>query len=177
MPWWIGDYMRDTMDFSAVEHGAYLMLLAHYWQHGSIPRDNKKLKKIARLSGRGSVSVLNSVISKFTVGTTNYVHKRADFELAKARGKKAKSSEKAKKAADARWKDRSKGDACSTPQAMLEQCPPSPSPSPSPYVSTTKLNDKEGGMGGTKTSMSPNLLSRFGGTVVFLEWMSEELNL
>ena len=32
MPVYIGDYLRDTQDLSAEEHGVYFLLLMHYWQ-------------------------------------------------------------------------------------------------------------------------------------------------
>lgn len=135
MPMFWRDYFADTRDFSAEEHGAYLCLIGYYWMNGGpIPNDRVSLLRAANLSGRGALKTLNRVVSKFQVDVQTLRHKRVDAELEIARGNKAKAVKKAKKAADARWKDHAPSNAPSNAsgmlQGMLEQCPP-PSPSPS----------------------------------------------
>jgi uncharacterized protein YdaU (DUF1376 family) len=39
IPMYWGDYLRDTMRLSATEHGAYMLLIAHYWTKG-VPLGN-----------------------------------------------------------------------------------------------------------------------------------------
>lgn len=49
MPLFVADYLADTQHLNAEEHGAYLLLLMHQWQHGSIPDDEELLSRIARV--------------------------------------------------------------------------------------------------------------------------------
>ena len=50
MPWYIGDYRRDTGHLSTLEHGAYRLLIDHYWETGPIPDDDEELAQITLLS-------------------------------------------------------------------------------------------------------------------------------
>jgi uncharacterized protein YdaU (DUF1376 family) len=48
MPIYWGDYAKDTGHLGAVHHGAYLMLIKHYWTHaGPLPADDNQLWRIA----------------------------------------------------------------------------------------------------------------------------------
>lgn len=52
IPFFAGDYMRDTQHLSTEQHGAYLLMLFTMWtNNGWLPNDDKKLARITRLSG------------------------------------------------------------------------------------------------------------------------------
>lgn len=36
MAFYVADYLADTLHLSATEHGAYLLLISHYWVHGGL---------------------------------------------------------------------------------------------------------------------------------------------
>jgi len=81
MPLHITDYLADTGHLNAAEHGAYLMLIMHYWQNGSLPADERLLSRLARMSKSewdDSRDVLAMLFGP------NWTHKRIDAELAKA---------------------------------------------------------------------------------------------
>jgi uncharacterized protein YdaU (DUF1376 family) len=43
----LGDYLRHTRHLRAAEHGAYLLLIMHYWATGGLPDDDRQLASIA----------------------------------------------------------------------------------------------------------------------------------
>ena len=50
LPFYVGDYLRDTSDLSTEEHGAYLLLLFHAWPTGGrITSDQRRLARIAKV--------------------------------------------------------------------------------------------------------------------------------
>lgn len=93
MPWYVADFVADTLHLSAAEIGAYMLLIGHYWQRGGLPADDGSLARICRLSPeewRGSRDVLAALFSG------GWRHKRVDEELAKAADISNKRSASAK---------------------------------------------------------------------------------
>lgn len=52
MPHYVGEYLATTGTLTTEEHGAYFLLIMHYWVHESLPDDEKSLAILARLSLR-----------------------------------------------------------------------------------------------------------------------------
>jgi len=78
MPLYIGDYLRKTTHLDARGSGAYLHLIMHYWDHGSLPNDDRELARIAKLTPRQYTKLRPSLIAFFQPG---WRHRRIDEEL------------------------------------------------------------------------------------------------
>ena len=117
MPFYWGDYWRDTAHLTDAEHVAYLKLISHYWQHGGLPTENQRL---ARIAGRTLEEWLEMrpVLSDFF--QVDWKHKRIERDLARQNELKDNNAERAKRAANARWNAPSIAQAL--PEASLEQC-------------------------------------------------------
>lgn len=81
MPLYIADYRADTAHLSAAEHGAYLLLIMHYWQTGGLPTEDSQLARIACMAP-AEWRKARPTIAKFF--TDEWRHKRIDEEIAHA---------------------------------------------------------------------------------------------
>ena len=82
----IGDYRKDTAHLDAALHGAYLLLIMHYWATGSVPGDDDaQLARIACMTKPQWAKAKPIMYALFKEG--NWRHKRIDEELATATAK------------------------------------------------------------------------------------------
>lgn len=123
MPLYIGDYLANTMHLSAEEHGAYLLLIMHYWQHGPIKNDQKTIKNIAKISFKKC----DRILQFFEEKDGYLIHTRIEDEKAKA----IELKEKQRKRTEAATAARHTKDPSVTEDVTLSVTE-SPSPSPSP---------------------------------------------
>lgn len=130
-PLYVADYLADTAHLSTAEHGAYLLLLMHQWRQGCVPADEKQLSRITRQALPEWRRMSETVLAFFENTPAGLVQQRLERERARADEFASRRSEKARKAANLRWK----GDATSMPQAcsehppsMLVECPTQPQP-------------------------------------------------
>jgi uncharacterized protein YdaU (DUF1376 family) len=80
MPMYWGNYLGDTGHLSTLQHGAYLLLIAQYWQHGGLPDDDRQLAAITKLTLKTWRRQRPSLQAFFYNG---WRHKRVDAELAR----------------------------------------------------------------------------------------------
>jgi uncharacterized protein YdaU (DUF1376 family) len=80
MPLYVGDYLGDTGHLTTAQHGAYLLLMMHYWRKGELPDDDRQLSKIAKLPLKTWCECRPILQDFFHDG---WKHKRIDAELEK----------------------------------------------------------------------------------------------
>ncbi len=81
MPLYVSDYLGDTRRLTTLQHGAYLLLIMEYWQHGGLPDDDNDLAEIVGLELSEWLEMRPRIARLFKDG---WRHKRIDEELAKA---------------------------------------------------------------------------------------------
>jgi len=127
MPLYVRDYLADTKHLTALEHGVYLLLIMHYWQHGSLPTDDRNLSIIASISARKWNSIRCKIAAFFDA---DWHHKRIDAELKKSSEIRHKRSASGKKGGRPQAKT-GKANAKANEKQMLKQMlsqPQTPSP-------------------------------------------------
>lgn len=81
MPFYVADYLADTGHLTTVQHGAYLLLIMHYWRTGGLPPEDVKLAKITRLPLSAWIERVRPNIEPLFL--EGWKHKRIDQELRK----------------------------------------------------------------------------------------------
>jgi uncharacterized protein YdaU (DUF1376 family) len=109
MPLYVSDYLADTMNLSAEQHGAYLLLLMVAWKSGGrLVNDPEQLQAISRLTPakwKTSEAVLRAF---FTVTPDHWINNRLLEELEKAVKNTEARAISGTKGAAARWQTHGK---------------------------------------------------------------------
>lgn len=137
MPLWTGDYLSKTSRLSTLEHGAYLLLIIEYWEHGGLPDDDRQLAHITKLTIKKWKYVKPILQGFFYNG---WHHKKVEEEL-------SKSADLSEKRRDAAMQKHSNSSAIA--DASEEQLHPqlhTHSPSHSPNVNDIKKEINGNGM-------------------------------
>lgn len=100
MPLYVADYLADTGHLTTAEHGAYLLLIMHYWSNGGLPDDERKLARIARMTPDEWAEARDTVAELFQDG---WKHKRIEKELIDAQAAYERRSKAGKDGARAKW--------------------------------------------------------------------------
>jgi uncharacterized protein YdaU (DUF1376 family) len=94
MPFYWGDYFRDTRHLTKLQHASYLMLIGHYWTTGSLPDDDWQLANIT-LSTMDEWRADKPTLQAFFFD--GWKHKRVEAELKRHTEKVAKAREAGQK--------------------------------------------------------------------------------
>lgn len=80
---WIGDYQRDTPHLSVLEHGAYLLMLQHYYAMEKPLPTGRALHRMLRAEDKATRDAIDAVAAQFWTKTPEgLVNTRADAEIA-----------------------------------------------------------------------------------------------
>lgn len=149
MPLYIADYLADTTHLSATEHGAYLLLIMHYWTNGGLPDDDKRLARIARLSAKEWAEA-KPILQEFFVD--GWRHSRIEQEMLTAHEKYEKRAAAGKKGGIAKAQRQSSNatampakrqkQRASNATAMLPDCYKQTASNALPTTTTTTTTDK-----------------------------------
>jgi uncharacterized protein YdaU (DUF1376 family) len=91
---YIGDYQRDTGHLSIAEHGAYLLMLQHYYATERPLPTGKALHRLLRAETKTERDAIDSVVRQFWAESARgLVNGRADEEIRKAEHQRAVNRE------------------------------------------------------------------------------------
>ncbi len=137
MPLYVADYLAATTHLDAAESGAYLHLIMHYWQHGGLPVQDRRLAHIARMTSAQWERARPTILEFFHDG---WRHERVERELREASVKYERRVEAGRKGGNAKNANRrSNGSAASNAseeckrsasKALAAPCQPQPQPQP-----------------------------------------------
>lgn len=102
---YVGDYLRDTSRLSMLEHGAYNVLLDHYYaEEEPLPLDLNEIYRIARAILPEERRAVDKVLFKyFDKAEDGYHNARADEEIAKGTSAIEQMSDAGRRGAEKRW--------------------------------------------------------------------------
>ena len=135
MPFWVGDYTKNTMHLNTLQHGAYLLLIFHLWSSNApsnAPSNQQVIAKallkhcpsICKMSQSEWDEIKDDVLEFFIIDGDYLISKRVSEQLTESNIKNINAIERARKAAEKRWGKSSDApsNAPSIQQAFNEQC-------------------------------------------------------
>lgn len=110
---YIGDYQRDTAALSIAEHGAYVLMLQHYYATEQPLPQGKTLHRLLRATQKAERDAIDSVVAHFWVSKDGgLVNLRAEAEISKASKQCSTNRATAQTREDARRRARTEHESC-----------------------------------------------------------------
>lgn len=131
----IGDYRKDTAHLDAALHGAYLLLIMHYWATGGLPDDDAQLCRITCMTPVAWRKARPVVQAFFRDG---WKHKRIEEEIAVANAKYERRAAAGRRGGEAK--------------AAGKQCSSNATAKPKQPITLTDKEKKDGGGGDARAS-------------------------
>jgi len=106
MPFYTGDYLRDTRGLTIQQHGVYFLLLTNYWDTKSpLPLDIDEVCRIVGAFSTQEREDIDLILCKFFKRKSDGFHqKKVDFLLEQVEEKRRKLSDNGRKGAQAKAK-------------------------------------------------------------------------
>lgn len=109
MPFYIGDYLADTMHLTRDQHGAYVLLIFAYWRRGSqLPDDDAQLAAIARATLAEWRRLRIVIAPFFQISGGLWRHNRIEREIKRSESIQKKRSISGANGAAIRWEGHGK---------------------------------------------------------------------
>jgi uncharacterized phage protein (TIGR02220 family) len=139
LPWYTGDYLRDTRHLSPLKHGVYLLLLAYCWdQKGPLPLDEQECAGICNCRSQDEIEALRYVLVRFFVKMADgWYNRRIQLEIERANAISAKRKYAGKLGYQAKAKHLP-----SKSRASAQQVPLPPPPQPPLQLESTTTSGK-----------------------------------
>lgn len=103
MPLYPDALIGDTMHLSAGEFGAYMLILVSMWSAGgSLPNDDKVLRRISRLPAANWVRMRPTIMGMLTIEGDRVTQRRLRAEFTKASGNRTRRASAGRKGGVAR---------------------------------------------------------------------------
>ena len=144
---YIGDYQRDTAHLSVTEHGAYLLMLQHYYATEKPLPTGKALHRMLRAQDKAERDAIDAVAKQFWRETSDgLINERADVEITKTSAQ-AETNRAIAQAREAKRKAARNSNEQSTNRATNDQ----PNQTPDTRHQTTSFSTQS-----TSTSVAPD---------------------
>lgn len=137
MPFYVGDYLRDTLALTRDQHGAYCLLLMAYWGNGGpLPNDDDALAAITKATPQEWKKLRPVMLRYFEEDDGLWHQKRADREIVSAqkrydravKGAEAKHNPSKRQARHKHVLTDSLGEVQADDKQVLNRCKPQPQP-------------------------------------------------
>ena len=113
MPFDCHAYLDDTAHLTTLEHGAYMLLIMHYWTTGkAIPlsknlskiseKFEKILQNISRVSAYQAAKISPTIIQFFAIEDGMLKHRRIDQEISESNARRQSAAERGKAGGEAK---------------------------------------------------------------------------
>lgn len=146
---WTDAYLSDTSHLTTTEHGAYMLILMAMWRAGgSLPNDEIRLARTARLALDKWRKMAPTIMGFMTVseGTVTQKRLKLEFKIASGRVEKLERAGRAGGRAKAlKSQDMTPGDASQMPVAEAWQCSTNQNQNQNTPSSNQEPNDKPSG--------------------------------
>lgn len=170
----IGDYLKKTGALSVQEHGAYFLMLLHYYATEAPMPTGRELYRLLRAETKQDREAVDFIVSRYWVQTSEgLTHERADEEIRKASHQREINRELGKRGGRPKRTE-------SKTESVIE---PEPKANPSHSHSQITPSLRSGGARGTRLSpdWEPSgetwneIVAEFDSSDAAAQWMGREL--